>query len=80
MTLEQAIAHCKEKAEEQREKATAIAKAKEPFYKYAECKECAKEHEQLAEWLEELAEWRKLRLICANDGVFVYRLRKRGRK
>ena len=54
MTLDEAIKHCEEKAKEQREKATSIARAKEPFYKYAECAECAKEHEQLAEWLKEL--------------------------
>lgn len=41
MTLDEAIKHAKEKADENR--------------KYTkECKECAEEHEQLAEWLEEL--------------------------
>ena len=54
MTLDEAIKHCEEKAKEQKKKATAIARAKEPFYKYAECAECAKEHEQLASWLKEL--------------------------
>ena len=59
MTLDEAIKHCEEKAKEQREKATAIARAKEPFYKYAECAECAKEHEQLAEWLKELKAYKE---------------------
>lgn len=51
MTLDEAIKHCHEKAEE-------IRKANEEMP--TECKlsedlcECAKEHEQLAEWLEEL--------------------------
>lgn len=60
MTLDEAIKHCEEKAKEQREKATAIARAKEPFYKYAECAECANDHEQLAEWLKELKAYREL--------------------
>jgi len=59
MTLDEAIKHCEEKAKEQKEKATAIARAKEPFYKYAECAECAKEHEQLAEWLKELKAYKE---------------------
>lgn len=41
MTLDEAIKHAKEKADENR--------------KYTkECKECAEEHEQLVEWLKEL--------------------------
>ena len=39
MTLDEAIKHCEEVAEEQEEK---------------ECLECAAEHRQLAEWLKEL--------------------------
>ena len=60
MTLDEAIKHCEEKAKEQREKATSIARAKEPFYKYAECAECAKEHEQLANWLKELKAYKEI--------------------
>ena len=47
MTLDEAIKHCKEKAKELR--AEAVSQAHNP-----ECEECAKEHEQLAEWLTEL--------------------------
>lgn len=56
LTLEEAIAHCKEKAEE-------ILKANEEMP--TDCKlsedlcECAREHEQLAEWLTELKELRE---------------------
>lgn len=53
MTLDEAIAHCQEKAEELR---------KQPFKEkmdIADCEECAEEHEQLAEWLKELKELRK---------------------
>lgn len=41
MTLDEAIEHCEEVAEE------------------TECKNCAKEHRQLANWLKELKQLRK---------------------
>ena len=66
MTLDEAIKHCEEKAKELRVKATRTARAKEPFYKYAECYECAKEHEQLAEWLKELKDYRDGKRTCEN--------------
>lgn len=76
INLDEAIAHAKEVAEEKRVEATAITTGKEDYFfknaKYTDCIKCASEHEQLALWLEELAEWRKLELICANKGVFVY--------
>lgn len=69
MTLDEAIKHCKEKAEEKRkdyEQACAYNIPSEG------CLKCAEEHEQLAEWLEELKAWRELKLICAFDGYVVY--------
>ena len=61
MTLDEAIAHAKEKAEELREQAytdfdswTDEGKAKAD-----DGLECSKEHEQLAEWLTELKELRE---------------------
>lgn len=56
MTLDEAIAHCQEKAEELREQPF---KEKMDIEDIAICEECAEEHEQLAEWLEELKELRK---------------------
>ena len=63
MTIDEAIKNCHEKAEEQ--------KIKAERYGYNgltgannECLECAKEHEQLAEWLEELKQLR-----AENDGL-----------
>ena len=44
LTLQQAIEHCEQKSEELR--------------KDADCIECANEHEQLAEWLRELQDYR----------------------
>lgn len=57
MTLDEAIKHCEEKAEEKRkdyERACAYNIPSEG------CLKCAEEHEQLAEWLKELAEYQKL--------------------
>lgn len=57
MTLDEAIAHAREVAKEKRkdyERACALNVPSEGF-----C-ECASEHEQLASWLEELAEYQKL--------------------
>lgn len=83
MTLDEAIKHCKEKAEELRLEAEQVRDIGEvvsnPNQPYNEpvkdCFECANEHEQLAEWLEELKEWRKLKAVCAFDGYVVYKER-----
>ena len=56
MTLDEAIKHCEEKAEEKRkdyERACAYNIPSEG------CLECAKEHEQLAEWLKELKAYKE---------------------
>lgn len=59
LSLDETIKHCEEKAEESRKN--------EPIFRYAadekeadKCLNCAEEHEQLAEWLKELAEYQKL--------------------
>lgn len=54
LSLDEAIQHCEEKAKEQRIEANYRIPPK------AECLKCAEEHEQLAGWLKELAEYRKL--------------------
>lgn len=52
MTLDEAIKHAEEVAEEH---------TKYNFYGgYESCDECAKEHRQLAEWLEELKQLREI--------------------
>ena len=64
MTIDEAIAHEREVAEEQR-KDNDNCKYKSQYgckdcadYYSKPCIECAKEHEQLAEWLEELKDYR----------------------
>lgn len=71
MTLDEAIKHCKEKAEELREQVDThiVVDAEE----IGDCIECAKEHEQLSEWLEELKAWRELKPVCAFDGYIIYK-------
>lgn len=57
LSLDEAIKHYEEKAKELREQPF---KEKMNIEDIAECEECAEEHEQLAEWLKELAEYQKL--------------------
>lgn len=56
MTLDEAIRHCEEKAKEQKKKGE-LADAYN--LESENCYECAREHEQLAEWLKELKEFRE---------------------
>lgn len=68
MTLDEAIKHCEEKAEELREQASVY----DGIYYFEKtktnCLTCAKEHEQLAEWLRELKRWRSGQIVkMAND-------------
>lgn len=59
--LEQAIAHCHEKAKELKGQAEQWERCgfDKSGKKKSECLECAAEHEQLAEWLTELKERRE---------------------
>ena len=60
MTLDEAITHCKEKAKELRETAKTYPNYKPYDKDHNDCLECAKEHEQLAGWLEELKEYKTI--------------------
>ena len=69
MTLDEAIKHARDKAKEQRKDYdTCVVKegygCKDCAYYYSKpCIECAEEHEQLAEWLEELKKLREFKAI-----------------
>ena len=60
MTLDEAIKHCEEVAEQKKE---SIAEYEQNPIHYEKeiryCKECASEHRQLAEWLRELKWYRE---------------------
>lgn len=60
MTLDTAIKHCEEKAKEQREIAKCYISTEYPRVRAQrrKCNKCAREHEQLAEWLKELKAYR----------------------
>ena len=74
MTLDEAIKHAREKAKEQKYYAVF-----ERGSNFSSCIKCAEEHEQLAEWLEELKEYRiafdlLLKDDCLNDKDWLGRL------
>lgn len=56
MTVNEAIAHAREKAKEQRY----YANFERNGMMYQSCIKCAEEHEQLSEWLEELNQYRAI--------------------
>lgn len=56
MTLDEAIKHCEEVAEKQENK---FSISGEFLGNNVDCKKCAKEHRQLAEWLRELKAYRE---------------------
>jgi hypothetical protein len=58
MTLEEAILHAEEVAEEQKEKAKEGRLQFETWDYISKCEECASEHRQLAEWLKELKDYK----------------------
>ena len=64
MTLDDAIKHCKEKAEHLRE-GVRISQSMSAA-EQVDCLECATEHEQLAEWLKELKDYREGLRTCEN--------------
>ena len=57
MTLDDAIKHARDKAEENRKGATYNFPTLSDYYDM--CLKCAEEHEQLVEWLEELKDRRE---------------------
>lgn len=59
MTLDEAIKHCEEKAEELKKQADDFH-TKMDGVNAVDCFGCAKEHEQLAEWLKQLREVKKI--------------------
>lgn len=71
MTIDEAIRHCEEVAGEQQERADSaeLIDILDGLDVEA-CEQCAAEHRQLAEWLQELRAYRKLR-ICGNCRHYV---------
>ena len=93
MTLDEAIKHCEEKAKENKSKAEefnneGLTTSSENyrlccFEDYVKCTQCAEEHEQLAEWLKQLQEvkkivddWHTIRDIQDADDAMAYYFQK----
>ena len=60
MTFEEAIAHAREVANTQRGKSGICLQNGLECEHFSDCLKCAEEHEQLAEWLEELKAYREI--------------------
>ena len=68
MTLDEAIKHCEEVAEE-KDKSVELYKAvKATEGLITKCEDCAKEHRQLAEWLMELKAYKDNRCALCHSG------------
>ena len=68
MTLDEAILHAREVAERNRKQYKSCPSDRTDI-RYQTCEECAEEHEQLAEWLEELKQYREIGTVeeCKNS-------------
>lgn len=62
MTIDEAIEHARDKANEQNYYAS-FERGKH----IQSCKKCAEEHEQLARWLEELKKYREMNIVHCKD-------------
>ena len=58
MTIDEAIAHARAVASEQKRRSGICVQNNSECDKFSACLKCSKEHEQLAEWLEELKSYR----------------------
>lgn len=58
MTLDEAITHAREVASEQKRRSGECVIDDNECDKFSSCLKCAEEHEQLAEWLEELKSYK----------------------
>ena len=74
MTIDEAITRAREVAKKKMQEYEKHYD-KDAYYYPRQCKKCAEEHEQLAEWLEELKDYRDknkmvVRIDCANSDEF----------
>lgn len=80
MTLDEAIKHAEEVADEKEKESKVYAKLRTyedlTLFEHEEtsCKSCAEEHRQLAEWLKELKMYREM--IPSASEVFIANIRK----
>ena len=58
LSIDEAIAHAREVANEQKRRSGICVQNNSECDKFSACLKCAEEHEQLADWLEELKDYR----------------------
>ena len=58
-SIDESIAHAREIASEQKRRSGICVQNDSECDKFSDCLKCAEEHEQLAEWLEELKEYKE---------------------
>ena len=64
MTIDEAIIHAREVASEQKRRSGICVQNNSECDKFSACLKCSEEHEQLAEWLEELKVYQQHEIIC----------------
>ena len=64
MSIDEAIAHAREVASEQKRRSGICVQNNSECDKFSACLKCSEEHEQLAEWLEELKVYQQNEIIC----------------
>ena len=69
LSIDEAIAHAREVASEQKRRSGICVQNNSECDKFSACLKCAEEHEQLAEWLEELKAYREIGTVeeCKNS-------------
>ena len=73
LTLDEAIKHCEEVAEQNETQANKWQEeGGEQWGKTTACRECATDHRQLAEWLRELKEAKQLLKAAMKDMKMLY--------
>ena len=74
MSIDEAITHAREVAERNRKQYKNCPSDRTDI-RYQTCEECAEEHEQLAEWLEELKVYREIGTVeeCKNSVLDIER-------
>lgn len=60
LSIDEAIAHAREVASEQKRRSGICVQNNSECDKFSACLKCAEEHEQLAEWLQELKAYREI--------------------
>lgn len=74
LTLDEAIKHCLEVAEQNETQAEKIGRqfiGSAMDKRATDCRECAADHRQLAEWLKELKEAKRLLKVAVDDIEFL---------